>query len=190
MVFHGKISDSGTGQGISGATVKVSYQEYSTGTFSSAYKSLGEIQTSGDGSWSLSFTKPNVVSYRIEVTKADYFSILENINPENVTTDYTKNYTLVPYAFFNVNIKNVNPINAQDKIQFQLTSEGNECSACCNNSLKTMVGETVDTNFYCMKTGDRMVKFQWIVTKSSNTVTFKDSAWCAKGQSVTYNINY
>lgn len=192
MVISGTLTDGINGGGLSNATVVLSYQKIEGNIASTAYKTLATNVTPASGYYAFVFQKPNAIRYKIQITRTDYFSITEEINPDNLTTEHDniKNYTLYPSATFTIHLDNVNPVDSDDHVLFQNLNEMSTCPSCCNNALKVLDGMNVDTSFTCTKYGNTYVKFQWVVTKNAVTNIFQDSIYCPTGQITTYQINY
>ncbi len=188
ITMTGTVYDPQIGSSVSGASVKLSVQEVSSGTWSSNYNTLGTTTSGSGGEFSFTFDHRNAVDYRVEITKSGYFGSTVSINPEDLSTDNTYNatYNFYPQAWFQVNIKNAAPYDADDRILYQTLA----CEECTYDLLISLEGTNVDSTITDMLYGNRWIKFEWYVTKAGATFPYRDSVFCGVGDTAYYQLNY
>jgi len=191
ITIAGNITES-SGTGINGANVEMSVKEVSGGTFSSTFNTFYSGASASDGSYSHTFDAHNAVEYKIEITGDNRFDQEFIINPDDLERNATNtyNFTLIPQAWYEVNIRNTSPFDSTDFMQYQIETTQLSCPGCCHNLIQVFSGDVVDSTFKCMTTGNTMLKVNWYVTKNSIPSSFSDSVYCAIGDTGVLNVYY
>lgn len=189
--IQGRILDSSNSNGVSNATVRLSQQVLSDGTFSSIFQPVGTVSSSSNGSYSFEFPRDAASEFKIEVEKDNYFFKEVSINPDNVPVGsaYTANIGIAPMAWVRYTIQNVNPISSADEASFQYINANFECQ-CCNNDLHSFEGMSVNESEKCLLEGNFYLKYRYTIDKDTIDLTVIDSVYCTAFDTTYISIEY
>ncbi len=191
LIIQGVAHDSRQNIRIENATIKLSRQVLSNGTFNSSFELVEEQQSTSDGGFLFEFDRKNVVEYKIETSKSDYLSRTILINPDLVKPGeiFFEGIEMISLATVNVRLKNDSPFDVEDEIIFQNVNTNYDCD-CCDNSIIVLGGMSVDTSITCSIYGDTWHRYLYTVTKDGSSETLIDSIFCNALQETSFEINY
>ena len=187
----GRIIDETTQIGVQGATVKLSQQLVENGTLTSIYQEVATVNASADGSYQFKFPREIASAYRLEVSRLGYFSIEQNINPENVSvgSPYSSNILITPMAWVRTEVQNLTPFSGDDVSTFQFLNASFQC-VCCDNSLKTFQGMNVNSSEKCLLEGNFQLKYRYTINQDTINIAVIDSVFCTALDTTIISITY
>jgi hypothetical protein len=190
--IQGTVTDPNQGIPVQGATVRLSAQELSNGTFSSSYATLATTTTSSSGTYSFQVSNRNIVDYKIEVSKSNYFEVEETFSPESMSPEIinTRNYSVLPQGYANFHISHTTPHDSTDSFIYQNVAGYLQCSTCCNHDIISLPGENVDTTYTCMVYGHTYLKYNYFVTENQSVTTVTDSIFITSFDTAYRTIEY
>lgn len=193
VTFSGQINDPVQGIPVANATVKIALQQSANNNvINTGFVVMASTTTDANGNYSITFSPENPVTYRLIVEKNLYFGQQTDYSHNAIATgsNTTTNFNINPVGWFKVNIKNVNPVDNDDVILFQNTSENNGCATCCSNTAVSFTGMNVDTYILCQRVAHPNITYSWFVTKNGNLTTFNSSTSGIVGDTAVVTINY
>ncbi len=165
FTLKGTVTDTTFATGLDGATVSLYENEAgSTGTSLIGTSTLGS-----DGAYSFTFPRNQAESYRIEITKANYFAIEDLIpfSALSVENDNIYDYGTTAKAWVALRFTNQNG-QATDVLQYLRQSGKTGCDECCVGGDQFIYGD-VDTTIYCINDGNETYSYHyWIQNTSLN----------------------
>ncbi|MFT4778647.1 MAG: hypothetical protein ACI80P_001540 [Flavobacteriales bacterium] len=190
MQIEGEIRDSRHGAGVSAASVLVQEQVVEGGALNGALQFAVQTTSDGGGEYTANFERKNALTYNIDFTKAGYFDVTREVNPDNLSpgVGYTVNTVMTPEAFIEVNIFNANPETSEDFMRFRYMNANFDCE-CCGNSWMEFTGTIVDSTLTCRLHGDYTLYYTFEVNRGEEIIEF-DSIFCPAFQTTVLNIGY
>jgi len=191
LYITGNVSDPNQLTTVAGASVVLSGQELSGGTFNNNFNTLASTTTNGNGHFEFLFERKTIAQYRIRVTKEGYFENTILITGDAVQPDavFNVNIEAIPKAYYALSLENTSPIDDDDRISYRNTNADLDCS-CCNNQTITMLGTAVDTSYTCVHQGAKWLKYYYEVEKNSNTNSFIDSIFLMPFDTASNHVTY
>jgi len=192
IIISGKILDSGFGNYLVGATVKLSGNGIQNGIYSPDFVELETITTDAGGNFSFTRTKDRSDSFRITVTKNEYFSEVHEFSSTvfSASSEYVKEIQIKPSGYLQIHFYNAYPSDDDDQVVFYFSNAGQNCPDCCTNTPHTGYGPAFDTTFTCRFYGNQKICFLRSVTKNQHTNVYLDSLFCPAFETTTYQIPY
>lgn len=187
----GNVSDPNQLTMVVGASVVLSGQELSGGTFNNNFNTLVSTTTNGNGHFEFLFERKTIAQYKIRVTKEGYFEKTILITGDAVQPDATYNVNIeaIPKAYYEIHLENVNPIDDLDRISYRNINADLECD-CCNNQTVTLFGITIDTSYICVHQGAKWLKYYYEVEKNSITNSLVDSIFLTPFDTISEHVEY
>lgn len=191
LQIQGRVIDNSTGNGVSSASVRLSQQVLSDGTFSSIFQPVGTVNTSSNGSFNFEFPREAASEFKLEIEKQNYFSREISINPDNVGVGsaFTINPAIAPMAWARYTIENANPLSSADQATFQYLNASFQCD-CCTNELMTFTGMAVNESEKCLLEGNFYLKYRYTVDKDTIQLNVIDSVYCTAFDTTYISIQY
>jgi hypothetical protein len=182
-VAKGIVKDAGTGTPLANATVYLIEGEWSLLSSGGGYSYvLDSFTTDSDGAYEFRFLDKDDYKYSITASKADYWDLS---SAAIVPLPYQENIMdvhLYPFAWLNIHIKNVNPFDENDNIQYDGSWSG--------GNPQDNIGMAVD--FYDLKKlkGNKDIELTWWVVRNNQITQFHDTIYCTGGDTTYYEIFY
>lgn len=192
LTIQGQVVRASTQSPVQGAVVQLSQQTLEGGVVSGAFNSIGEVVTGSNGTFSFTFERKNTVEFKLEVDQPDYFPRDFTINPDDFNPDnpYDLTVNLESRAWLQVSIINTAPESSEDQISYSNLNANFPTCACCTNQTVTLTGQMVDTSFTCQLIGDRLIYYDFQISKLSYDSSRVDSVFCAAFDTTQVNISY
>jgi hypothetical protein len=192
LTIEGQVVRASTQAPVQGATVQLSEQTLEGGVVSGAFNEIGEVVTGQNGTFSFTFERKNTVEFLLEVDQPNYFPRDYTINPDDFNTDNPYNLTanLESRAWLQVSIFNAAPETAEDEITYSNLNANFPTCPCCSNQTVTLTGQMVDTSFTCQLLGDRLIYYDYQISKVSYDSSRVDSVFCTALDTTQVNISY
>jgi hypothetical protein len=186
----GKISDPNqNNKAVQSATITIYSKKVSGGSFSNNYALITSVTSNSSGNYELNFERENAIDYKIVISKENYFSTDEIINSDEFSTESNNviNYNLYPKAWVKLRIVNDNPVNSNDRVDFNYLNSDllQDCESCCTSQIKTFFGEVVDETFMCETWAFKTIGYQALVTKL-NLGTVKNGSFSTSQGDTTF----
>lgn len=192
ITISGRVFDSGMGEYLSGATVKLSGNGIQAGIYTPEFVELETVTTDAGGNFSFVRKKDRSDSFRITAVKNQYFSEVHEFSSSvfSSSQSYSKEIQLAPEGFIEIHLFNAYPSDEDDKVVFYFTNSGLNCPDCCTNAPHNGIGPAFDTTFTCRFYGNKKIVFMRSVTKNQYTELFFDSLYCPVFTTAQYSIPY
>lgn len=143
----------------------------------SSYDLIGSSSTDGSGSYSFTFPRNSVESYKIIITKDLYFDIDQMINFSDLSieNDNIRNFSTTAKSWAKLRFINQSP-SALDVLKYTQTEGKQGCDLCCPSGEHTLMG-AVDTTIYCINDGNTTYAYSFLNgslpgSKSAMTTAF------------------
>ncbi len=174
FILKGTITDATYSIPMDGAEVKL----YEKSAGSSSYSLVGTTSTNGSGSYSFTFPRNSIETYKIIVTKNLYFEINELINFSSLSieSDNVRNYSTTAMAWAKLRFINQVPSDVTDVLKYTQTEGKTGCDICCSSGEHILNG-IIDTTIYCVNDGNTNYTYTYLNgntpgIKSANTIAF------------------
>lgn len=153
--LKGTITDDTFSTGLAGA--HLSLYEIAAGNGDQTL--IGETTLGADGTYSFTFERNKVESYRILVTKNNYFEIDQLVYQSTLTSkeDNIRDFSTTAKAWARVHLTTN---NSAGHLQLLKTKGKNDCSECCAVGPFDFYG-AIDTIFYCINDGNTIFEYQY-----------------------------
>ncbi len=170
-IIKGTITDSTTGNPVNNVSLELSAKKLSSGTFNNNFQALSSSSTNASGYFEFNIEKESFNALKLAFEKDLYIFQEEEINPDDIdpSSGIDVSRVLDPLAYAELHLRNASPMNENDKIEFRYTSAYFPQCACCNNSVKTIVGSAIDTVITCPLVGNTQLDYLYTVTKGGTT---------------------
>ena len=163
--LKGQVTDLSFNKGLDGAIISIT-EVGAAGTLATSPIVQGTVAS--DGSYDLSFKRNTVLKYIIEIKKANYFEIKQDILFDELSTEdpITKNYATTAKSWVKLTFINQAPSSASDQLRF-IKQEGKVgCSECCTNDYRYVNG-TKDSVFYCVNDANTVYSYLYYAVNPS-----------------------
>jgi hypothetical protein len=184
FVLEGNVGDASMGSPL--ANAKLSIYTFSAG---SSIGVLAEtINTNSQGDFSYELARDRYQKIEISVVKDNYFSFLDVIPFDELTTaeSNTFTYNLSAKSWTRFVIVNQQP-NESDEFKLLKNSGKEDCDECCPNSFSYYYG-AIDTVVYCPNDANTTMKFYfWVNGNEANGV---DSVFNTPFDTITKEFYY
>jgi hypothetical protein len=192
LKISGHVYDSDLNQNVAGANVILSGNGLEGGVYSPGFKTINTTVTDANGYYEFSFEKDQSDTYRVFLSKNQYFSITEEFSSSRFdsSVEIALDLELRPAGYVKIHLKNEYPSDDDDQIIFSFTNTAETCLECCNGTPRTGNGPAFDTTFTCMFYGNNKIHFMRSVTKDQHTNVYADSLYCPAFATETYEILY
>ena len=196
VTLKGRVMNPVTGEGISGAEVKL-YKL--VGFYDAKHKAIQSATTDASGyfelnkyTWSSPTARcePKDDLYKLGWTKDGGQTFIDNFEL-TVKKGKTINadFYAVPYGKITINIKNTFCINSFDNVRLYFDG-GPYDSRTFNPGLMTSLDGCIDIPGSPVKSSIGYKYFHWEVTKNSVTTTYYDTVFVSEDQTIVLNVNY
>ncbi len=191
LFIQGNVNDPNLNISVAGAQVVLSGQEISGGTFNPSFITQATTTTNGNGHFEIKFPRKTISTYRIEVTKDNYFRTTIEITGDAVQPDetYNVNIDVLPMAYYQLTLKNNPPTDEFDRISYRNVNADLSCD-CCNNQTLTLIGEQIDTTFTCAHEGESWLHYWYEIEQNGNAQAFGDSIFLTPFDTTFKQINF
>lgn len=192
ITISGRIYDNGFGQYLQGVTVRLSGNGVQNGVYSPEFITLETVTSDASGNFSFTRKKDKTDSFRITVTKDQYFTTTHEFSSSVFSSadTYSKEIQVDPQGYLTIRLHNAFPSDNDDQVVFYFTNSGLDCYDCCTNIPHTGTGPAFDTTFTCCFYGNRNIAFMRSVTKDQQTNLYIDTLFCPAFTTTTYDIPY
>lgn len=162
LVLSGNILDLTLGKNLSGAQVKL-YEVSGSGA-----EKLISSTTASDGTFSFSFVRNQVDSYRLQAEREGYFTISESIPFGDLTKEHDnlRNFTTTAKAWVGLTFINQNP-STSDVLRYFL-QEGKTGSEGCMPEGDQFLYGAVDTTLFFLNDGNEVFSYYYVVQGTGN----------------------
>ena len=184
FVLEGNVEDATLGSSLSGANVSI----YTFSSGSSIGVLAKTITTNSQGDYSYELVRDRYDKIEISVHKENYFSFLDIIPFDDLTTEESNkfDYSLNAKSWTRFVIINQQP-NQSDEFKLLKESGKENCDECCPNSFSYYYG-AVDTVVYCPNNANSTMKFYfWVNGNQANGV---DSVYNTAFDTITREFIY
>ena len=190
--LSGKVYDPQLESNINGASVVLRASKVQSGVYNSNYVDIASTSTSSNGAYSMEIEEEKVSGYRYYVSKQDYFDELIDIETEDLQQEssYTKNFSLNPIGYIQVNVKNTTPQGTDDEVRYRFKNVEAQCKDCWNNEINVGIGPTYSSNKSAQVIGERDLLIEWVVKKGGQQHIYQDTITSKAFQTVNFSINY
>lgn len=149
-----------------------------------------EIQTisSSDGTYRFEFERDQSESYKLIVTKSNYFKLDETIyfSELSIKSETTKNYTTYAKSWAKLRFISTNP-QPGDQLKYIKTKGLSDCEECCTADY-VLITEVPDTTIYCINNGNGEYSLNY--WKLGTTISGSKSAVTTPFDTVDIVVNY
>lgn len=161
FIITGMVTDGSFSTGLSNCTIEL----YKTLAGEST-SNLVETINSADGAYRFEVERDQTESYKIKVTKANYFSVDQFINFSDLSIKNDNVYNLTSYAksWVRLHFVNIDP-QPNDMIKYQRLLGKVDCDECCPSSFVQF--QSVDTSIYCINDGNTPYSYNYWVLGTS-----------------------
>lgn len=179
--IEGTVKDATTLAPIPNATILLLRKE--SECFSCSYNLYKTFSADGNGKYFYEFTREKEYSYVAGARAQKYFDDDTQINIS--IGKNKKDILLHPAAYLKLHIKNTQPVDIYDAIEFQSFAADYD-----------FYGMAIDTTFLycrdfdCKEFGNQTNTVQYWVTKNGITTYYSASVYCPSFDTTMYNINY
>lgn len=162
MVLKGTMVDLTLAQNLAGAQVKL-FEVSGTGA-----DKLIASTTSTDGTFSFSFVRNQVDSYRLQAERDGYFPINESIPAADLTIEHDnlRHFTTTAKAWIGLTFNNQNP-SSTDVLRYFLQEGKTGCDGCMPEGDQFFYG-AVDTTLYFLNDGNAVFSYYYVVQGNGN----------------------
>jgi hypothetical protein len=190
--LKGSVYDPNLNVYVGGARVTLYSSKIQSGIYSSAYKSIVSKVTDANGKFEMEFKKEQVIDYKINITRDNYFSYENKVNPENWLGGnvYKPVYEIYPEAYVRINIENYFPSDENDRVIYGFDSGYYVCPECCTHTYITGYGMDYKSSLKCITQGNKYAKISWHYTKNKNELMHDTSLLCKAFDTTFVNIRY
>jgi hypothetical protein len=190
-ILNGTVKNARSGQSISSASVDVTQQLVSGGSFSTNFVYAASGNTDGAGFYELSWTREVAAAFKLTAEKAGYFERIYELSPDNMSTGeaYSRNVLLYPIATIEMHLINTGSTNVNDVLNFRYDDTEFDCD-CCNESWINLTGIDADTTFTCQLYGDQWLKYVLDLHTSEADTLLVDSVWCPAFQTTSKTVEF
>ncbi len=190
--IYGFIHDSQSGVPISNVQIELKGKRLSGGTFNSNFQPIAEGVSDETGRYELEFPRELFSELEIEGSKPSYIGFQEilEVNEEKLLQGESFNAEVSPVAYLNLNVKNVSPLDDQDRLTLTYLDSQVENCDCCPANPQIFIGMNVDTSLNCITIGDRLLEYTYLVSKSGNSFSVNESIYLIPFEITEIEINY
>ncbi len=177
ITWKGRVLERGTNKPLAKAKIYL-YSARSSGFDplgggSGSGSIIDSFYTAANGTYSFTYFDNIDDSYSLKGV-ADGYYLGESEGTLGTREDPRTDILLDPYAWIKFHVKNVNPYDEYDNI------------AINGDCLGLLVGEKLDTTYYCENIGNKSVDFVWWVEKNRMTNKYRDTIPFLKAHDTTY----
>lgn len=153
--LKGTITDNTFSTGLSNANVYL----YEIAAGGGDETLIGQSILGSDGTYTFTFDRTKAESYRIVVTKSNYFEIDEIIYQSSMTSkeDNVRDFSTTAKAWARVHLSTTNP---SGHLRILKTKGKVGCSECCPDGEIDFIGP-IDTVFYCINDGNTLYEYNY-----------------------------
>lgn len=162
FTIEGTVTDQTFQTGLAGAQITI--QEIPPGA-TSASTTVGSATLGTDGKYSFTFSRKIAESYRVTVTKPNYFTIDQTIPFSEFSTEkpITKNFETKAQAWVRVRVVNLPPAAQTDGIEYVRLQGKANCPTCFPQGNQLLYGLVDSTNYY-VNDGNSPFELYYFVT--------------------------
>ncbi len=166
--FHikGQVSDDTFSGALTGATLRL--YKIEAGSLNESLIKSAVIDNSG--AYSFTFERDKAESYRLELSKSNYFSVTKEIAFSSLTTeeDNIVNISSTAKSWVDLHFVHNNGL-ASDELTFIKQEGKQDCDECCGTSSVTLIGN-IDTTIRCINDGNTTYSFLWTYNNGSPAI--------------------
>jgi len=190
--ISGRVFDSSNNQYLADAKVKLGGNGIQSGVYTPGFTDIASVQTDANGNFSFTVKKDKSDSYRLTVSKDQYFPQVFEFSSAvfSQSTTFTKDIEMPAAGTLQVRIRNAYPDDFDDKIVFYFSNSDLSCIECCTNIHRTGNGPAFDSTITCKFYGNKKIVLLRSVTKNQQTNVFFDSLYCPAFSTAAYEILY
>ncbi|MFK7757520.1 MAG: hypothetical protein AB8B53_11380 [Flavobacteriales bacterium] len=191
LKLEGTITDSSTGQTLSGVSVLLEGQLLQSGTFNTNFQDIASASTNSSGEFEMEIDRDNYNELRLIYVKSSYLDFTEIISADELSpsgTDYS--VALDPVSTVNLRLVNSSPSSDDDEIEFRYTSAFFPQCSCCTNTPRVFIGTDIDTTLTCTIVGNTQLDYAYFVTKNGFESVFTNGVFVNSFETADIVINY
>jgi hypothetical protein len=187
--FSGIVTETAEKGPLAEATVQLYQTPFNNSLTSNNYELAGGTTTAVNGSYQFSIDREKVTSFRLDVTKDNYFDYSNEMSSDDISSEKENifNPQLDAKSWIRFDIENVVPANASDELTLLLYNYREGCDGCATNDYNYLNG-TIDTNLTYVSTAGAYFKFMIINVTTSQTAL--DSIYMTPFDTTVYQFNY
>lgn len=189
---EGTVSDATSGTALEGVKVVFSGSKITDGVFNAGYQEIGTSTTDAAGLFTFDAAEERTSGYRFNLSKEGYFTISKEIPASDIVPGitYTPAFSITPIAWLKIRAFNLSPADSGDMITYGFTTGAMGCYECCDNTVHTEYGASVDTWIKCRTNGNSSITLTWDVLRNGNTESHHATIYCPAHDTTTYQIIY
>ena len=136
---------------------------------SSSYSHVGTSSTDGNGSYSFTFPRNSVESYKLIITKNLYFEInqLISFSDLSIDNDNVRDFSTTAMSWVELRFVNQDPL-PNDILKYTQTEGKTGCEVCCPSGENILSGAT-DTAIYCINDGNTTYRYSYLLGATTGT---------------------
>lgn len=184
QTFHADV-----GTAVSNIELSLERRILSNGILSGNYEPVANAISDAFGMTTLNFQRVNALDYRLSAAGSDWFSWMENINPDIFIDNEVLSLEreMMPSAVVRIRLINANPFQLDDAIEFRTLNIPGDYPTC-SNAWETHTGLEVDVQRTCQIEADRYLPFVYRVYKNNQWTETLDSLFIPQGDSTLIQI--
>jgi hypothetical protein len=191
--IEGKIFDPNTNEYVSGANVVLAASKLSSGgIFSSGYEDIVTMTTDASGIFTCEFKEEKFSGYQITISKDHYFGLIKELTTSDIVAGntFSPTYSIFPECFIRMEVRNIVPVDTNDRIYYSFTGGWVSCYECCDNTLHQGSGMYYSDTTLCRTYGNQNVTLSYNVTKSGTTILHTITHYCSAFDTTNFIVSY
>jgi hypothetical protein len=186
--FEGKVVRVGTGDALSGVSVRIGQQLILNNTTTDGYTIAGSAETGSTGEYAIEFERKKVTEFELKFRKDNYFPITQIISTGNTVTGSPNKIDKAMEPMSWIQFEFFNSFPAEDD-HFRLVTHNfrEGCEGCLENTSTNYFG-SLDTIMLVPTTADRYTKFTIINVTTGYSKT--DSLYTTAFETIPYTFEY
>jgi len=180
--IQGQVLEYGSMTPISGATVYLSRCVVTEPLGPLNCGLTDSLTTPSDGYFSFDIEGDFDGNYIADATAPQYYSSNLEVVLLSPGQEVDKNIVLDPFAWLEIHVKNIDPVDGNDKIRFTLP--------CNSNPYWEELFGAGDEYFLCQVRGNYDSSLIWKVTKNEITIEYRDTLSISAHDTISYEILY
>ncbi len=177
--INGRVTDLYSGAGVKGVRVSLIKNYYNSLTSYSSTKSFASDITDENGDYKMEWLYENG-GFDITCSKANYITNTTQYIVDN--TAITLNFSLVPYGFTRIHVKNINPYNIYDEVSI------NQYSSTPHSI--TYYGSNIDRELITPMNSNESDHIVYTVKKNNITTTRDTTVFINPADTIAFDFYF